>query len=205
MIALALALVAVAALLYARRVHRDAASARKVSGRYEALAAHLPDLSVLVYDAALRFTMLEGAALQAHGWRREEIEGRRIADVIPPERAGEFLTHCRAALAGEACTHDWTSVRDSARLYRVTHAPLRDGRGAVVGGMAVTRDVTAPEATRRELAAQRDFLAGVLDQLTDQLVACDADGRLQVFSGVGGDAIGPLDWPDLFGLRAADG
>lgn len=205
MIVLALALVALAALLYARRVHRDAAAARAVSGRYEALAAHLPDVSVLVYDAELRFTMREGAALQAHGWHREEIEGRRIVDVIPAERADEFLTHCRAALAGEASAHEWTSISDSARRYRVTHAPLRDGHGAVVGGMAVIRDVTAPEAMRRELEAQRDFLAGVLDQLTDRLVACDADGRLQVFAGVADDAIGPLDWPEFFGLRTADG
>jgi PAS domain S-box-containing protein len=204
-VAAALAAVALAALLYARRVRRNAAAAHEVSGRYEALAAHLPDVSVLVYDAGLRFTMLEGGAMQAHGWRRDEIEGRRIVDVIPAERADAFLAHCRAALAGESSTHDWTSVRDGPREYRVAHGPLREARGTVVGGMAVMCDVTAPEATRRELEAQRGFLAGVLEQLTDHLVACDADGRLQVFGGVADDSVGPLDWPEFFGLRTADG
>jgi PAS domain S-box-containing protein len=186
----ALAVVTLAALLYARRVRPDAVAAHEVSARYEALAAYLPDVSVLVYDAELRFTTLEG---------------RRIADVLPAEEADGFPAHCRAALAGESSTHDWTSIRDGVRQYRVVHAPLRDARGTVVGGLAVTRDVTAPESLRRELEAQRSFLAGVLEQLTDQIVACDADGRLQVFGGVADDTVGPLDWPEFFGLRTAHG
>jgi PAS domain S-box-containing protein len=184
-VAAALAVVALAALVYARRVRRDAVAAHEVSARYAALAAHLPDVSVLVYDSELRFTMLEG-------WRRAEIE------------ADGFRAHCRAALAGESTTHDWTSIRDG-RRYRVGHSPLRDARGTVVGGMAVSRDVTGPESARRELEAQRGFLAGVLEQLSDQIVACDADGRLQVFGGVAADEVGPLDWPEFFGLRTADG
>ena len=70
-------------------------------------------------------------------------------------------------------------------------------------------DVSVPvyDAERQspELAAQRAFLAGVLAQLTDHVVACDADGRLQVFGGVADPTIGPLDWPEAFGLRTPDG
>jgi PAS domain S-box-containing protein len=61
------------------------------------------------------------------------------------------------------------------------------------------------EADRLQLEAQRSFLAGVLEQLSDHVVACDADGRLQRF---GDDAVvdvDPLDWPAHFGLRRADG
>jgi PAS domain S-box-containing protein len=204
-VAVALALVALSSLLYARRVRRAAAAAREPGGRYEALAAHLPDVSVMLYDHDLRFTLLEGAAMQAHGWRREDFEGRPIVETLPAERRAAFVEHCRAALAGESTSHDWVSLRDPARLYRNVHVPLRDARGAIVGGMMVVRDVTATEALRREFEAQRGFLAGVVEQLSDGVAVCDAEGRLQGSGSLMGSGAGPLDWPEHFGLRHADG
>jgi PAS domain S-box-containing protein len=204
----ALALALIAALVYAARVRRAAVAAEHVRTSYEALAANLPDVAVLLYDTDLRFTLLEGSALLPHGWRREDLEGRLIADVIPADRREELLEYCRGALAGESATHDWISLRDSARRYRNAHVPVRDGRGTVVGGMIVVRDITEGEALRHEVESQRRFLAGVLDQLTDQVVACDADGRLVVVdeTSLGATAdVGPLDWPEYFGLRGADG
>ncbi len=200
-----LALVTVASLLYALRTRRAVAAAREVGGRYEALAAHIPDMSVMLYDRELRFTLLGGSAMQAHGWRREDFEGRPIEDTLPAERRAAFLKHCRAALAGESTTHDWVSLRDPSRLYRNVHVPVRDARGAIVGGMMVVRDVTESEALRRASEAQRGFLAGVIEQLSDHVVVSDADGRLQGADERMGGSAGPLDWPEHFGLRDADG
>ena len=85
-VAAGLALALVVAVVLWVRARAAARAAALVSARYEALAAHLPDVSVLLYDRELRFTLLEGAALQAHGWRREDFEGRLISDVTPPDR-----------------------------------------------------------------------------------------------------------------------
>jgi PAS domain S-box-containing protein len=201
-LAAGLALIAVASLLYALRTRRAALAAREVNGLYEALAAHMPDMSVMLYDRDLRFTLLEGSAMQAHGWRREDFEGRPIEDTLPADRREAFLAHCRAALAGESSTHDWVSLRDPARLYRNVHVPVRDARGAIVGGMMVVRDVTGSEALRRESEAQRGFLAAVVEQLSDQVVVADAEGRLQ---GTDALTVGPLDWPEHFRLRDSEG
>jgi PAS domain S-box-containing protein len=211
----ALALITVASLLFALRTRRAAAAAREVGGRYETLAAHMPDVSVMLYDRELRFTLLEGSAMQAHGWRREDFEGRPIEDTLPAERRDAFLAHCRAALAGESSTHDWVGLRDPSRLYRNVHVPVRDARGAIVGGMMVVRDVTDSEALRRASEAQRGFLAGVIEQLSDHVVVADAEGRLQGTDELmGGNPAcararsqvgGPLDWPEHFGLRDAEG
>lgn len=199
----AAAVAAVGAAWPARRRARAAESARV---RYELVAAHLPDVSVMVYDRALRFTLLEGRALEAHGWRRAEIEGCRIADVIPADRVGDLIRHCHGALAGESSSQDWSGVRGGAP-YQLQHVPLRDGRGAVTGGMIVVREVSEQLRLQQELEAQRGFLAGVLEQLSDRVVACDADGHLQRFGddAFGGPDVDPLDWPALWGLRRADG
>jgi PAS domain S-box-containing protein len=209
MLTVGLAAALIVALLYARRARRTAVEAGRVRERYEALAANLPDVSVMLYDRELRFTLLEGSAMQAHGWRREDFEGRPISEVTPPDRLEQFLEHCRAALAGESTTHEWVSLRDAARRYRNVHVPLRDRRGAVVGGMMVVRDVTDAEALRAQLDIQQALLDGVLEQLSNQIVVCDADGRLIVVNealrGTPGADVGPLDWPEFFGLRTADG
>jgi len=206
-VVVALALIAVA--LHAWRLRGRLAAAQGAAARYEALAAHLPDISVLLYDRDLRFTLLDGAAMQTHGWRRQDIEGRLIAEVFPPGRRDELIEHCRVALRGESSTHDWVSVRDAARRYRNVHVPLRDARGAVVGGMMVVRDVTESDALRHAVDAQQAFLSGVLAQLTDHIVACDADGRLVVVDeavlGPADPDMGPLDWPEYFNLRGPDG
>ena len=201
--AVLLGAVALAALVLAWRLRRAAASAVAARRPYELLAAHVPDVSVLLYDRELRFTLLEGSAIQAHGWRREEIEGRAIADVIPPDRVEGVLERCRAALAGEPSSQDWPGLRGEAH-YVVDHVPVRDARGAVTAGMIVLREVTEQLALQRALEAQRGFLAGVLDQLSDHVVACDAGGRLHQFSDGTLLDVDPLDWPAHFGLRAAD-
>jgi PAS domain S-box-containing protein len=75
--------------------------------------------------------------------------------------------------------------------------------------MMVVRDVTEGEALRHELEAQRAWLAGVLEQLSESVIACDADGRLRVVNeelyGTPDPDTGPLDWPRFFGMRTADG
>ncbi len=199
-----LAVAAASAAALAWRAHRAASAAQHARGHYELVAANLPDVSVLLYDRELRFTTLEGSALGAHGWRRDQIEGRPIEDVIPADRVDDLVARCRAALAGEPSSQDWPGLRDGAR-YLLQHLPVRDPRGAVTGGMIVVREVGEQLRLQERVEAQSGFLAGVLEQLSDFVVACDADGRLQRFGEAPAADVDPLDWPAHFGLRRADG
>jgi PAS domain S-box-containing protein len=196
-----LAFAAIAAALYARRARLAVVAAEKARSLYEAVCEQVPDVTILVYDRDLRYTALGGSMALPQGWRREDIEGRLISEVVPPERRAEFLPHCEAALRGESTEHDWVGSRDRSRLYRAAHHPLLDAAGTVVGGMVLVRDMTASEQLRRDGEASRDFLAGVLEQLADGVVVSDADGRLLQL----GDAPAPLDWPERFELHRADG
>jgi PAS domain S-box-containing protein len=202
LLTIAAVLIAAVAVGAALRARRAAARARASRGRYETLAAHLPDVAVLLFDRDLRFTLVEGRALEHHGWRREEIEGRPIAEVIPAPRADQLLERCRAALAGESGSHAWPGIRDGAS-YVIQHAPLRDARGAVSGGMLVVRDVTHAGRLQREVDEQRGFMATVLEQLPYHVLACDAEGRLRL--GAEDSDVDPLDWASHFRLHRLDG
>ena len=196
------AIAAICAALYARRARRAVGAAEQARARYEAVCEQLPDVTILVYDRELRYTALGGLMAQSHGWRREDIEGRLISEVVPADRRAEFLPHCEAALRGETSEHDWIGARDRSRRYRAVHRPLLGSSGAVVGGLLVVRDITAAEQVRGEAAAGRAFLDGVLEQLSDRVVVCDADGRLQPGTE---DGPGPLDWAEHFNLYRPDG
>jgi PAS domain S-box-containing protein len=152
-LAVVLAVAVAGAAAVASRARRAASAADSGRGRYELLTANLPDVSVLLYDRDLCFTKLEGAALEAHGWRREEIEGRPIEDVIPAGRVEDLLARCRAALAGEPSSQEWPGLRDGAQ-YQLQHLPVRDPRGAVSGGMIVIREVSEQLRLQRALEAQ---------------------------------------------------
>ena len=117
---------------------------------------------------------------EAHGWRREEFEGRPDPRRRPARaRARSSSTHCRAALRGESsrATTGRACARPRALPQRPRAAARRARRGRRRHDRGARRHRRA-SALRSELEAQRGFLRGVIEQLSDHVVVCDADGRL---------------------------
>jgi len=206
-----LALVAVAVAVHLWRLNRRASAAagelHASRERYRALASHLPDVSVLIFDRDLRYTLVEGGALTRHGWRREEIEGRLVTEALPHERAQALVPLYRAALAGEATETQMHGVRGG--LYHVDVVPVRGTGGAIVAGMTVLRDITE----RKLLEGHQELLFAMLAELSDQLTIADGDGDLLRFDEeqhrlgtVAADrGVDPLDWPEHLGVAEVDG
>jgi PAS domain S-box-containing protein len=118
--------------------------------RYKALVAHLPDSTVLLFDHDLRLLLAEGERMRAHGYEPREIEGRLLEEVLPADAYARLEPSYRTALSGESVSFDWDSV-DGTATYWVQIAPLRDDLGRIIGGMAVSRDITARRAAERAL------------------------------------------------------
>jgi PAS domain S-box-containing protein len=181
--------------------------------KYKAVLAQLPDTAILVFDHDLRFVLLEGDALEGHGWTREEIVGRTLAELVPDMRLEPMVAAYRAALAGETQALEWPAVRGNA-FYRTEVAPLRDEAGTVVRGIAVVRDITAQHDLRVDVERHRGFLAASLEQLAEPVIIADADGRVTLINAaarrvhgttagdVGGD---PGRWIEQFGLQGQAG
>ena len=120
----------------------------------EILAA-LPGTAVHVFDADLRYVFAGGGALVERGWDARTFAGRLVEDVVPAKIAGLLLPHYHAVLEGESASFDFESV-DATRWYRIDVTPITDEAGAVIGGIAVSRDITdrkvVEEALRRSRA-----------------------------------------------------
>jgi PAS domain S-box-containing protein len=119
--------------------------------RYRTLIANLPDTVVTLFDTDLRILVAEGGQLARRGIDAASYAGLRFEDATPPETQAILMPHYRAALEGKPREFD-APTPDGGVIYRVHAVPLYDDDGALVGGMAVSRDVTEARAHERAVA-----------------------------------------------------
>ena len=125
-------------------------------------------------------------AEQIYGYRADEVVGRHISMIVPPERRQELETFLARVRSGLPVTrHETVRITKNGTLVDValTMAPIRDAGGAVIGTSTVARDITeqrwmantldatlaeletALEQARRSEARSRTFLADAAHQL----------------------------------------
>ena len=94
------------------------------------------------------------AAERLYQYRAEEIIGRHITTLTPPEHPDEIPTIMRRLRAGERIEHYETERvrKDGTRLHiSVTISPVRNKTGDIIGASAIARDISE----RRRLEADR--------------------------------------------------
>jgi len=131
-------------LLWARRhgeTRRD-----EVERRYRVMARNFPDGAVVLFDRDLRYLLADGAGLAAIGLSRAGMEGRTLGEVFPAEVRERIEPLYRAALAGEESIIE---MEFRGRTWRIHAVPVRDEKGAVECGLAMTQDVTERQQLRQ--------------------------------------------------------
>ena len=118
--------------------------------RYKTLLAHMPDSAIVLFDHELRLLMVEGDVHRQHGHDPEAMEGKLLHEVTEGHLLERLEPEYRAALAGETRSFDLEPPGGSA--FWVQIVPLRDASGHIIGGMALSRDVTARVSAERALA-----------------------------------------------------
>ena len=132
------------------QVHQLAASER----RYRQLTETIPDSSVVLFDRDLHLLLAAGEALPDAGVVPHPLVGRHLTEVIGEQVFAMLESRYRAALAGDSCDIDYTSPI-LGRQYRIRVRPVVDGKGVVVGGLAVSADVSANRRRRDQLEQVR--------------------------------------------------
>jgi len=111
---------------------------RQAERRYKTLLENFPDGGVFLFDEDLRYLVARGEGLGVLGLSPEDIEGKTLEEVFPPEVAEVQRPKYRAALDGTQ--QDWIQEYRGKR-YRVRALPVTtDGGGR--RGMIVSEDVT---------------------------------------------------------------
>jgi two-component system sensor histidine kinase/response regulator len=135
-----------------------------------ALAAlrNLPDSAVVVFDTELRYVLIASDAIGQPGLDRDTMEGRLIADVLPPERWALLEPLHRAALRGESNSIE-VEAPEVSRWYRVHVGPCLDAHGGVTAGLSVIRDIT-------DRKRGQDRVDSLLESAPDAMVVVDEEG-----------------------------
>ena len=113
------------------------------------------------------------AAERIFGWTAQEMVGRPITTIIPPERQGEEPHILARIQAGERVDHFETiRVRKDGRLIHVsvTISPIRDSSGKIVGASKIARDITLQKQVQDELRAAKEA-ADAANRAKDQFLS----------------------------------
>jgi PAS domain S-box-containing protein len=120
---------------------------------YRALIEELPGTVVTVVDPDLRYDFVGGYANETEGWRRYDLEGKTLAEIVDPERLDQVEAQYRAALAGEHSSFD---LQKGERSFWIQTFPVRREDGQVLGAMSLSQDITERKQVEAELQVARD-------------------------------------------------
>jgi PAS domain S-box-containing protein len=160
----------------------DAPSEGAWSSEYLASIIDSSDDAIIGKTLDAVITSWNKGAQRIYGYTADEVIGRPISILIPPERPDELPAIMEKLRRGERIEHYQTERvrKDGARLsISVTISPILDSAGEVVGASAIARDITAQDrAVREALALREQFISVAAHELRTPLTAIIARVQL---------------------------
>ncbi|HEX3995281.1 MAG TPA: PAS domain S-box protein [Acetobacteraceae bacterium] len=141
--------------------------------------------AIVAKDLVGTVTYWNDAATRLFGYTPDEIIGRSITLVIPPERIGEEQSILERVGRGERLTHFETRrVTKDGRAIAVslTISPIHDTDGTIIGVSKIARDLSEMQRLNGALQQREALLSSVLDTVPDGLIVIDERGIVQSFS-----------------------
>jgi PAS domain S-box-containing protein len=156
-----------------RRVVRLTALATNITERRQAdearryLAAIVASSEdpIISKDLTGRILSWNAAAERLFGYRAEEVVGRSIELLMPPDRTEDYRVVIERIARGERVEHYETRRRrKDGTLVEValTVSPVRDETGRIVAASKIARDLTQWRSVERERQRTRELLMGTL-------------------------------------------
>jgi PAS domain S-box-containing protein len=118
-------------------------------------------------------------AASLFGYGADELVGRPVSVLVPPEGTSAFPRILRAVARGEGVATTETMVgKDGTRFdVALAVAPARNGGGRITGARAVARDVSVERAEEA-----RGRLAAILESTGDAVYTLDAKGVIRTWN-----------------------
>ncbi len=122
-------------------------------------------------------------AEQIYGWKENEVVGKPITILVPPDRISEVYQFLERIERGEHVEHHETVrlTKDGSEIdLSLTISPIRDAEGKIVGASTVARDITEQKSLQRQLvhAQKMESIAALASG-----IAHDFNNLLQIVVG----------------------
>ncbi len=155
--------------------------------RSEEQASRLAAIVESSEDAILSKT-LEGiivswntGACGIYGYMAEEVVGKPVSILVPPNHLDEMPQLLRRVSQGESVEHyETVRRRKDGELITVSLAvsPVRDASGRVVGASTIARDITERKQAEEALRLANAYNRSLLEASLDPLVTIGPDGKV---------------------------
>ena len=148
--------------------------AAEVRARLAAIVDSSEDAIIgMTLDGAI--TSWNNGAESMFGYQADEVLGKKISLLVPPDQAGEMREYLEIIKSGEGINRFETERvrKDGSRLYvSASLSPIRDPFGNVVGASKIARDITLLRTGAVQLqahAARLETLHGVAQDIAGTL------------------------------------
>jgi len=121
---------------------------RETEARYRVLIENFPNGAVFLFNSELRYLLAGGSGLATVGLSKEQLEGKTIRELFPPETCDVIEPFYQQAIAGTATT---TEILYGDRIYVMHALPIRNESGSVYAGMVMTQDITEHKQSEKQL------------------------------------------------------
>lgn len=203
---------------YIMTAQRDITRRKQIEQALEQSARDYRTVFEQAHDAIIVFAPEQEIVLDVnqracdlYGFDRSEFIGMSLETIT------KNVTHGKNKLEetlkqGEYISFESTQYRkDNSEMFLDINASIIDyqGQRAVI---SINRDITKRKQIENVLENERKFLEAVLENLSDALVACDAEGKLtlfnrtaQEFHGLTAEPVSAEKWAEHYDLYEADG
>jgi PAS domain S-box-containing protein len=119
------------------------------------------------------------------GYKADEVVGKPITIIIPPDRLGEEPEILARIRRGERVDHFETVRRrkDGSLVdISLTISPVRDDLGRIVGASKIARDITDSKAAEARLRDSERRLKDLLEAIPAAIYTTDAEGKITYYN-----------------------
>ncbi len=145
--------------------------------RFQARMLDTVGQAVIATDLDRRITYWNEAAAQLFGWSKEEVLGKVLAEVLPPQASCETLSEITAALtSGNGWSGEFAVRNREGGLVELhtTNTPMCDEKGTLIGYISIGLDLTERKRMEDALRRAHDELEERVRERTSELVTANA-------------------------------
>ena len=159
--------------------HRMEKALRESEERYRLLVENADDpLAVVNYQG--QFLMVNKSANRFFGLNPQELVGRKMGDIFPPDYAQRQMDNIRLVIdTNQGITlEEETVIMDEKRWFSTNLQPIPNFSGKSPAVQLIARDITENKKTENYLLESRNFLTGVLDDMLTFVAVLKPNGEV---------------------------